>query len=777
MSIKHLLWIFALGFSAMGNLPAAQPVRVTPINPAEAVIAPFWDYDQKEISNWNVTRGTTAHPFGAMDFYWKSQQTPGNTVFSMERPQAFSCAGYDQLIACLRIPQGETLKITLDTDQGRREQLWIGKSPVREEYRMPLGGAKKIDKITLEIIQSGNSGVTKGSILWLGLQNTDNLKIVQDQIRQLASQPLDRFMAPPEQMPKFEPKAGLLGKGAALKAVQEEYQRMKKAAGKELITENIGNYDPAALMGDTLPFANQHIFGRVRDDGRNFKSTRTLLQKALITKNADLMRMAVKNALIFALTPNWDTSFLSDFPDSGWEQRVFSNAVVAEDIALVLDYADDLLTEAGRQLLLKRLTLDGLGQINFNIWKHRYLFGNNQLSVFSRGRIAAYLMLENARNWNGPRVKPYTELALQELNDSIELLMYPDGSFLEGPGYFFYTVGSIQPALQMYANVRGKTLQEVIPSKMKSLGAFADTLISTDRRGGLIPFSSSQGEGRGTGVSTYQFLAAIAPDSQWTTLYNNLMRERYQNTPMSDLGFWTLRSQVPQTNPPVRPFSELPVMGAMSSTRFLNGSPVKLLMLGTKANCRSHRHNDKGSFVLEFDGDTYAADPGGQNYADADGKNVIRADYHNMLVPLTPRENEKETVSPVDIRPNGKGDKTSFRAEIHPAPASNGDLVKWTRVIDSPTPAKFIITDTYQTAPNQKGVRFLWITELPWKQLNGNTIRLDGKNSYALIHFPKDLKFSADTLMVRRKEKFNRLNFAKEIPEGKIRMEVELFPK
>jgi hypothetical protein len=56
-------------------------------------------------------------------------------------------------------------------------------------------------------------------------------------------------------------------------------------------------------------------------------------------------------------------------------------------------------------------------------------------------------------------------------------------------------------------------------------------------------------------------------------------------------------------------------------------------MLGTKANSHCHRHNDRGSFVLEFDGDSYAADSGGQNYADIDTKNVVRADYHNMLVP------------------------------------------------------------------------------------------------------------------------------------------------
>ena len=255
---------------------------------------------------------------------------------------------------------------------------------------------------------------------------------------------------------------------------------MKKKAGRELLTENLPDgYAPEKEMSDVLPFANPKIFGRIRDDNQNLRHLSGMLQKGVIAQNPELMRMAVRTALVMALTPNWDSTFLSDFADSGWDQRVFSHAVAAEEIALVLDYAGDLLSETGRQLLLKRLALEGLGQINYNIWKYSYLFGNNQLSVFTRGRIASYLVLEKAYAWNGQRVVPYTELAMQELYDSIDLLMHPDGSFLEGPGYFFYTVGSIQPALQMYANARGKKLRDVIPEKMKKLGAFGDTLVSS----------------------------------------------------------------------------------------------------------------------------------------------------------------------------------------------------------------------------------------------------------------------------------------------------------
>ena len=123
-----------------------------------------------------------------------------------------------------------------------------------------------------------------------------------------------------------------------------------------------------------------------------------------------------------------------------------------------------------------------------------------------------------------------------------------------------------------------------------------------------------------------------------------------------------------------------------------------------------------------------------------------------MLVPHQPPEYGHEPTSPVDVRPSGKGDEKSFHAEISPAPASNGDIQEWKRTIDSPAPDRITITDSSRMAPQHKGARFLWITELPWKQLPDNTIRLDGQNSYALIRYPKDIRFSAETLTVRRKE-------------------------
>lgn len=219
---------------------AAAPTRVTPINPAEAVFAPFWDYNMQEMRNWKVVRGATAHPFGSTGFSWsrKNSET-GKSAFLMERANPVPCARYDTLISCIRLPVGSTLKITLDTDAGTKEHSWTGKSPYRDEYAMPLGGAKEIRKITLEIFDTGKNAVTQGAFLWMGLRNSNNLKLITEQRKQFAEQPLDIFMAPKDTVPSYQPRVGLLGRGLRLKRIQDEYQAMKKKAGRELLTENL----------------------------------------------------------------------------------------------------------------------------------------------------------------------------------------------------------------------------------------------------------------------------------------------------------------------------------------------------------------------------------------------------------------------------------------------------------------------------------------------------------------------------------------------------------
>ena len=772
---KLLLTVAAVTFCYAAH--GAELTRVVPINPAEAVFAPFWDYSLAEIKQWDVHSGKIKQDWHSVKYSWeKKDSKPGKVAFEMVRKERFSCAGYDNMILSAIIPVDAKLQIEVKTDKEMLRKEWIGKRHVKDEYTMSLNGAKEIRKITYRVFDSGKNKTRHGNLFWCGLQNKEILQAVERQITQMASQPLTRFLAPEKTKPQFRGKVNMLWSAEELRMLQEEYAKEKKKLGKSPFPlPNYKWYQPEKGYRQVLPFANVSMFARVRDEKQKLVPTSGWLKYALITKDPELMKLIARNAVIFALTPNWDSTFLSVFPDSGWDQRVFSHVIAAETIALTLDYASELLSVAGVNLLTKRLATEGLGNINYNVWKYTYLFGNNQLAAFSVGRISSYLVLE--KFFKHDRIKPYTDLALNEIFDSIAMTVHEDGSYMEGPAYFHYFINCIQPALERYAYARKMPLHKIIPQRLQALGKFGDAFASTDRRGGMIPVSSGQSNSRDVSVATALFLANLAPESQWANVFLNMKDNTGSGT------FLNFVQNVLNKNAALKfvkpqPIAELKKMGVLASTRYAGNDLVKMLIVGTKAKVYCHRHNDRGSFVLEYAGDTYAADPGGQSYSDADGNLVKRSDYHNMLIPANMPDNEAMFVAKADIYPAGKGDGKSFHAEVLPAPSSYDYFKYWKRNIDSPTPTQFTIRDEYQLTKAYHAVRFLWITELPWKKLKDGVIRLEGKDSYALLHYhPAELKFSADDLLVRRKETYHRLNFEKAGAAGVIEIKVELFKK
>ena len=771
---KLILTLSLLAIAAM------SATRVTPINSAEAIFAPFWDSTLGEHLKWSVTHGRIELSFPAVYFYWEKKKAPSKDAdVEMTRAESFSCEGYDHLIFFGRVPMNDTLRITLETDKGTLTKEWLTSSSASDEYLMPLDGATTIDKITFQLFELPESKSHSGLLLWYGLQNAAKLEEFMKERQAFASQPLDVFLAPKGTEATFKGKVGLLGSNEMIEKAQGLYQQYLENGGNPIAIDGLDTYKPELSIADCSNIANQMMFGRPRDRVRNLRSITDLLKKGLIAKDQKMMEAAAHTAIVYGLIPNWDCTCISDFRDSSWDQRVFAHAAIAEQVAIALDYTSELMSPAGRQLLYRRLGEYAIGWINYNIWRYTYLFGNNQLSVFSRGRIAAYLVLEKAEGWNTSRIPPYTDLAFKEMLDSVAILVHPDGSFLEGPPYFNYTLTSVQPILEMYSMARRKPLADITPDCLKNLANFADVFISTDRRGSMIPVSSGQGNGRGTLPTLAQFFAIIAPESQWVKLYHEAVNH---TTWVNDIFFLNRMSLVRASNPPVRPLAELPVMGMMASTRFVDlkvTNPIcnhkkvtKLLLCGTKKAAKCHRHNDRGSFVLEYGGDTFAADPGGQSYADEDGHLVKRSDYHNMLVPANMPDNEPLAVSSADIRPVGTGDETSFHAEINPQPSSELYFKSWHRVFDSPNPRTYSITDSYELKENHSAASFLWITELPFKKIAENQVRIEGESATAIITFPNDMTFSSEVLIVRKKEKYNRLRFTRNQPSGTFTIHV-----
>ena len=761
-----LRYLFVLMFSLLAaSGTEAEEIRVVPVNVAEAVFAPFWDYSAQELKSWTA-EGNVSQFWCYVKFDWPGKKVLGPAV-KMSRKGPIDCSGYDKLLVAINLPPGVIFKVNLKTDKMALSGEWTVKSLSKEEYELSLNGATKIDRITLEIYPDKENSQQSGWISWMGFRNSRLMEDYKAQGKKFSEQPLDAFLAPPGTVPSFTPRFGLVVTAAELERIREKYQKLSNH-GASAYFPIIKNIKPEKYIREFMPIGNPKIFARTADYEINLPQLRSLSESGIVRKDADILRLAAKTAIAIAICPNWDAGFTIFFPGSAFDQRPFAQAMIAYELAVTLDLAWDMFSPVGRELIMRRLALDGIGFINYNVWKHSYIFNCNQLAAFSQGRIASYMAMEK-QNWS--HVRPYSDLAYRELCESINNIILPDGGFKEGTAYLQYTLACAVPAFAAYAGARGKDLKSIVPAKLAKVGAYADAFISTDRRGGLVPFSSGQGEGRAGGLDAIAFMAAICPDSQWVTLFRGRTKDRM---PSDNLIIWSLEEKIPEKIPKAKNFIMLPEMCIIASTRKYDSETVKFILFGGAKNFSGHQHEDRGSFVLEFGGDTYAMDPGGKDYSESGAEEIKHCEFHNMLVPTGTAERPHAVIpSPEDIRPEGVGDEKAFNASIDPFPAWSMYYKKWDRSISSPSPDVFMISDDYELLKGD-GVDFIWMTQLPVKVDDAShTITLSGKNSFAVISVPEAAQISVDELPLR-KEKMTRIKIHITGIKNKIEISVKL---
>ena len=185
-------------------------------------------------------------------------------------------------------------------------------------------------------------------------------------------------------------------------------------------------------------------------------------------------------------------------------------------------------------------------------------------------------------------------------------------------------------------------------------------------------------------------------------------------------------------------------MGPVASTRRLGGTWVKLFIMGNHANA-GHTHEDKGSFVLEFAGQTFAMDPGTCDYSSPLAGELKHCERHNMLVPYgTEQRPHPSCPLPHDIVPRAHGDARRFSAIVELANGWEPFYQRWTRHWDSPTPDTLIIRDTYRIRQGT-GVEFFWNTRLPISVENGR-VTIQGTRGRVRITPPPQAEIRVDEL-------------------------------
>jgi len=731
-----------------------QAVTLTPINEAEAVIEPFWDERLSGLQLWSIDQGR-AHGLRVFQnwcwvgFEWQRRPDAGPAL-RMVRRFDVPCRDYDRLVVSVMAPEGSIVRITAQTDKGIRQFRSPPSPLLKQEHVLELEGASRVEAVTLEI-DAALEGVAAGWLNWIGLQDSHRLEGYLRRLDRFDDR-WDGYLKPESYEPCFTPSYGLVLSVGELEALLRRHQELlsrKNESPFVAAARQAARTPPERLIGDYVSFCDDTRYNRQRDHGKHLLTHGPNAAIAgHLLRDKSLLRLAGRYALAIASCTHWDDGFICRFPGSTFDHRCFVESLCAYDVAAILDLAGEMFTGLGRGYLMRRLTLEGLASIQYNTWRCEYIFGCNQLAWFTPGRMLAMAVLE--KDW--PRVRDYREIAYRELVESLNQTILPDGGYVEGPTYFRCVGRDAGLSFYHYSRSVGKPLPDVVPDVMKRCGDFAEAIISTDDSADVIPICDA----RASHEPLSQVMMAHAlPESAWARMGRKtlegpvdwLSRSLPGRTVPSMLDnaiAWQIGESLSLQADNPRPFVFLPDMGVMTSHRTIGGKPVKILIQGNKANA-GHAHEDKGSFVLEFAGETLAMDPGTCSYSSPLAEILKHCQRHNMLVPVgLPWRACPKNPLPADVKPTGRGDETSFHAQIDAAPGWEPYFKEWRRTWDSPTPDKLVIEDEYELSAGQ-AVEFYWQTRLP-VNISGCTATIEGRHGIALLEAPADCTWRIDEL-------------------------------
>lgn len=779
--MKNILLIFLFALIALGqkNIDKTpdnyrSSVHIIPINVSEAVIEPFFDPTLCGIKEWNIIDGSKHglkifQAWSYLGVEWARRPNDG-IVFSMSRDYSLDIAKYDKLIVCASFPKGCEFSIKVKTNIGNVFYHNKLTESIKKEHTVDLKGAKILKRITIEI-KTDNENPSMGFFNWIGLQNSRLLKHYLDQWK-IIDTLWDGYLRKDKFIPSYKPMYGLIIDSSEIDNIRKLHNNFINKYNTSPFIENIKelkNKQPEQFINDYV-LRDENRFNREREMGRLLTTKEgdglKLAIAGILLKDENLMRLAARYALSIAYSPNWEESFWANMPGSIWNHRAFTHSMYSFECALILDLCGEFFTWLGREFIMRKIAEEGLATINWVSWKYEYIYHMNQLGWFSHGRLAGSVLLE--KEW--PRTKWMVEQGYKDIYESIQNVILSDGGYVEGPTYFQPIAGNAGLAMYIYAKSRNKLLKDVIPVEMLRTENFASAIISTDEEQDVIPICDAIPK---LNYDMLLVMSSILPNSDWINILEKKLK-REGGLPNSLLAL-KLYSTFKDTMFSIKPFVSLPEMGLVASNRKYDDKYFKISFLGNKAFAE-HTHEDKGSFILEFAGETFAMDPGTCDYADPLHITLKNCERHNMLVPFGFEERAKPlTPIPFDIKPVAQGDEKVFSVFCDLTKGWEVYYKKWVREIKSDTPNEVIIKDSYELNKGE-GVDFFWSTKLPI-EIKNNEIRINGKKGFIILNVSEDVIPRIEKLPLFSGNIQNRLALRKNSKSGEIIVKVKLFLK
>lgn len=700
------------------------------INEAEAIIEPFFDgatsdyedpdpryrvLDEYRIQTLNGGCAALKQGWAFAELTVETA-VPGAPILHMERSCDLDVSGYDTFLLFASLPQCVSFTLTAVLD-GKPVELCCGVNGTgaSDEYALPFSG-RHLTGISLTF-GSEQSGV-QGTLGWFGLSHSGRLQqMLQNRDQYDPAWPgyfASRCPADPR------PEIGILFDGTELDALRqklakspfrENYARKKAQALQDM------QIQPESYIGRYVPYFDRRWNrsrdkAKVRDLTLNASGMHTVIENlafvGIVEGNEQMLRMAARHAFAIAHCEYWCESPMGNLPGATWHHRSFTENNFCRCVALVLDWCGSLMTPFAKQVLRDALVMKGLPRIESDFKRVEYIRYINQGIVFSEGRIYALLALL-------PRYPRYADSVAEAERDLTQMVrdyIQPDGGTLEGPGYWMFTFSEVVGAFYALARYHREPFTRY-RDLFEKTGDYALSMLSMEGEGTiLLPVNDAHPQtcmACGLASSMFQFTG----NARWKNLYESLLEKgKLDNGSFSLIVSPEPTGQVEAREPLERIY---PVTGQADTLR--RGILTTRLHLCTGPTYATHFHEDKGSLILEAEGQTLCPDPGSANYFESDLFALGFPRSHSLLNPLMPggviaRQGRFEQ--------GGRLCKAEVRDQW--VEFVSDDTAAWSgqpytlvqRRILSPAPELFLVEDHFALDKAQ-GVEFLLNSFAPWK--------------------------------------------------------------
>jgi len=671
------------------------------LNEAEWLVEPFYECTARGLA-WKVTGGEggdvrLSPNWQAAELTW-SDASPGALVARLACDYDLTISDADRL--CLRVSHADDQQVSLKARIDGAEQTIADRAPGGNrfaEFEGPVHG-RRLEGLTIEV-HAGKAGDGRVSLLWI--LAVDSVARTRYRERMPTFNPAWPVFLERDDKP-LEPLLGLflpdgvdgLRRRAASDTYTKAWADIRTRAGQ------FRQSQPETGVREHLPLPQpgryEHELGpAVSEDGQISSGAMELCAlAALVDNDASLARVALRHVLAAAHGGHWDDSFMMTRHGALWDHRAFTAWVIMQGFVRAVDWAGSLLTPVGRDLVARVLSEKVLPKIDYSLRKYAYMRENNQAIFFATGGILAVCALGRLLERGGDGLQWYLDV----LRESVRNYYLEDGGTYEGGAYHDESTSQAIAAFAVASRFLKTPLADLLPPELLRAGNYYRVMASTAVPGCVINTSDGGRCGLRMRGGAVPALARITGDAALLNMTAQLCEPDAAGTiPGAERVLAEGPELLPSPVPSAPVFEIFPQTGVLCSCRPTANGPVRLQVVGAKANA-GHGHEDKGSLVLEAFGEELLIDRGTCFYGDARSELLKKAWRHNLLTPddADGRPVAQVNPLPVAVIPHGRGDEHTLHVEIDATAAWPEVLAKWTRSITGDEPCRFTLHDVVE---------------------------------------------------------------------------------